>query len=160
MIPELNTHVGVLEFIAEEGTVNLPQWVRHPRPFFLSFPANDYDGAQIMDQLRLNEGDPIRIRGGRYPKGKHVKIQPQSVDFLEISDPKAVYAPLLTSNSYLLLLTPSLFPFARTQTRKRPPKLFRPLSKRHYRNRLRFSILPHLDHGNRPRRRRHFRHRH
>lgn len=26
-IPDLNTHVGVLEFIAQEGTVNLPQWV-------------------------------------------------------------------------------------------------------------------------------------
>lgn len=24
---ELNTHVGVLEFIADEGCVNLPQWV-------------------------------------------------------------------------------------------------------------------------------------
>ncbi|GAA5848323.1 hypothetical protein JCM8547_004478 [Rhodosporidiobolus lusitaniae] len=68
--PDLNTHVGVLEFIADEGCVNLPQW--------------------IMDQLRLNEGDPIRLVGGRYPKGKLVKIQPQSVDFLEISDPKAV----------------------------------------------------------------------
>ncbi|GAA5931850.1 polyubiquitin-binding protein UFD1 [Sporobolomyces koalae] len=68
-IPDLNTHVGVLEFIADEGCVNLPQW--------------------IMDQLRLNEGDPIRIVGGRYPKGKMVKLQPQSVDFLEISDPKA-----------------------------------------------------------------------
>ncbi|GAA5885248.1 hypothetical protein JCM6882_009537 [Rhodosporidiobolus microsporus] len=68
--PELNTHVGVLEFIADEGCVNLPQW--------------------MMDQLRLNEGDPIRLVGGRYPKGKLAKIQPQSVDFLEISDPKAV----------------------------------------------------------------------
>ncbi|GAA5979124.1 hypothetical protein JCM11641_008434 [Rhodosporidiobolus odoratus] len=67
---ELNTHVGVLEFIADEGCVNLPQW--------------------IMDQLRLNEGDPIRLVGGRYPKGKHVKIQAQSVDFLEVSDPKAL----------------------------------------------------------------------
>ncbi len=47
-------------------------------------------GAQIMDQLRLNEGDPIRIVGGRYPKGQRIKIQPQSVDFLEISDPKSV----------------------------------------------------------------------
>ena len=43
-----------------------------------------------MDQLRLNEGDPIRIVGGRYPKGKMIKIQPQSVDFLEVSDPKAL----------------------------------------------------------------------
>jgi ubiquitin fusion degradation protein 1 len=43
-----------------------------------------------MDQLRLNEGDPIRIWGARFPKGEMVKIQAQSVDFLEVSDPKAV----------------------------------------------------------------------
>ncbi|BGP29974.1 hypothetical protein JCM10296v2_001726 [Rhodotorula toruloides] len=79
--PELNTHAGVLEFIAEEGCVNLPQW--------------------IMDQLRLNEGDPIRIVGGRYPKGKLIKIQPQSVDFLEISDPKAVLEQALRNYSCL-----------------------------------------------------------
>ncbi|SCV69547.1 BQ2448_2567 [Microbotryum intermedium] len=79
--PELTTHVGVLEFIADEGTVNLPQW--------------------IMDQLRLNEGDPIRIWGGRYPKGKMIKIQPQSVDFLEVSDPKAVLEQALRHFSCL-----------------------------------------------------------
>lgn len=47
-----------------------------------------------MDQLRLNEGDPIRIWGARFPKGKMIKIQAQSVDFLEVSDPKAVCVPL------------------------------------------------------------------
>ena len=26
-LPDLTTHVGVLEFIADEATVNLPQWV-------------------------------------------------------------------------------------------------------------------------------------
>ncbi|GAA6061602.1 hypothetical protein JCM10212_000910 [Sporobolomyces blumeae] len=79
--PELNTHVGVLEFIADEGCVNLPQW--------------------IMDQLRLNEGDPIKIVGGRYPKGKFAKIQPQSVDFLEITDPKAVLEKAISNFSCL-----------------------------------------------------------
>ncbi|GAA5847519.1 hypothetical protein JCM3766R1_005341 [Sporobolomyces carnicolor] len=79
--PDLNTHVGVLEFIADEGCVNLPQWV--------------------MDQLRLNEGDPIRIVGGRYPKGKMVKLQPQSVDFLEISDPKAALEKAIGNYSCL-----------------------------------------------------------
>ncbi|GAA5822904.1 hypothetical protein JCM11251_004418 [Rhodosporidiobolus azoricus] len=79
--PELNTHVGVLEFIADEGCVNLPQW--------------------MMDQLRLNEGDPIRLVGGRYPKGKLAKIQPQSVDFLEISDHKAVLESALRNFSCL-----------------------------------------------------------
>lgn len=68
--PAASTHAGVLEFIAEEGCVHLPYW--------------------MMKTLRLNEGDPIRIRGTELPKGKLVKLQAQSVHFLEISDPKAV----------------------------------------------------------------------
>ena len=94
---ELNTHAGVLEFIADEGCVNLPQWVRPlPRPpssRLVSSCAKAHalvPSSQMMDQLRLNEGDPVRLVGGRDPKGKMIKIQPQSVDFLEISDPKAV----------------------------------------------------------------------
>ncbi|KAF8586528.1 UFD1-domain-containing protein [Ramaria rubella] len=65
-----STHAGVLEFIADEGVVNLPYW--------------------MMKTLRLNEGDPIRITGAQLVKGKRVKLQAQTVDFLEISDPKAV----------------------------------------------------------------------
>ena len=66
-----STHAGVLEFIAQEGVVHLPYW--------------------MMKTLRLNEGDPIRITGTDLPKGKMVKLQAQSVHFLEVSDPKAVY---------------------------------------------------------------------
>ncbi|KAG9123296.1 ubiquitin fusion degradation protein [Ceratobasidium sp. 392] len=54
------THGGVLEFIAEEGT------------------------------LRLNEGDPIRITSANLVKGSFVKIQAQEKEFIEVSDPKAV----------------------------------------------------------------------
>lgn len=68
--PAATTHAGVLEFIAEEGCVHLPYW--------------------MMKTLRLNEGDPIRITGAELPKGKFVKLQPQQVHFIEISDPKAV----------------------------------------------------------------------
>jgi len=68
--PAASTHGGVLEFIAEEGVVHLPYW--------------------MMRTLRLNEGDPIRITGTELPKGKLVKLQAQSVHFLEISDPKTV----------------------------------------------------------------------
>ena len=68
--PAASTHSGVLEFIAEEGVCHLPQW--------------------MMQTLRLNEGDPIRVVGTELPKGKFVKLQPQHVHFLEISDPKAV----------------------------------------------------------------------
>ena len=38
----------------------------------------------------LNEGDPIRATGAQLPKGKRVKIQAQNLEFLEVSDPKAV----------------------------------------------------------------------
>ncbi|WFD31102.1 ubiquitin fusion degradation protein [Malassezia sp. CBS 17886] len=59
-----HTHAGVVEFIADEGN--------------------------MMRMLQLDEGDPIHIQGCRLPKGQFVKLQPQTVDFLEISDPKAV----------------------------------------------------------------------
>jgi len=76
-----STHAGVLEFIADEGCVHLPQW--------------------MMTTLRLNEGDPIRITGAELPKGKMVKLQAQSVHFLEISDPKAVLEQALRHFSVL-----------------------------------------------------------
>lgn len=43
-----------------------------------------------MSTLCCSEGDVVRIRTVTLPLGKFVKIQPQSVDFLDISDPKAV----------------------------------------------------------------------
>lgn len=44
----------------------------------------------MMKKLGLNEGDPVRLTGAVLPKGKMVKIQAQSVDFLEVADAKAV----------------------------------------------------------------------
>ncbi|KAH7102338.1 ubiquitin fusion degradation protein I [Auriculariales sp. MPI-PUGE-AT-0066] len=79
--PAASTHAGVLEFIAEEGVVHLPYW--------------------MMKSLRLNEGDPIRVTGTSLPKGKRVKIQPQTVDFLELNDPKAVLEQALRNFSTL-----------------------------------------------------------
>ncbi|KAK0463974.1 ubiquitin fusion degradation protein I [Desarmillaria tabescens] len=79
--PAASTHAGVLEFIAEEGVVHLPYW--------------------MMKTLRLNEGDPIRITGAELPKGKFVKLQAQTVHFLEISDPKAVLEQALRNFSAL-----------------------------------------------------------
>ncbi|KIY49934.1 UFD1-domain-containing protein, partial [Fistulina hepatica ATCC 64428] len=76
-----STHAGVLEFIAEEGVCHLPYW--------------------MMKTLRLNEGDPIRITGCELRKGKFVKLQAQTVHFLEISDPKAVLEQALRNFSAL-----------------------------------------------------------
>ncbi|KAI6045693.1 UFD1-domain-containing protein [Pisolithus marmoratus] len=79
--PAASTHAGVLEFIADEGVVHLPYW--------------------MMKTLRLEEGDPIRITGTELPKGKFVKLQAQTVHFLEISDPKAVLEQALRNFSAL-----------------------------------------------------------
>ncbi|GJJ69917.1 ubiquitin fusion degradation protein 1 [Entomortierella parvispora] len=75
------THAGVLEFIAEEGRVYLPHW--------------------MMKTLVLNEGDLVTVKSAGLPLGSFVKIQPQSVDFLDISDPKAVLENALRNFSTL-----------------------------------------------------------
>lgn len=66
----LSTHAGVLEFIAPEGHVYLPQW--------------------MMTTLAVEPGSLIKITNTSLDLGTFVKIEPQSVDFLEISDPRAV----------------------------------------------------------------------
>ena len=60
----------------------------------------------MMTTLGLNEGDPVQLSGTSLPKGKMVKIQAQSTDFLQVSDPKAVYVhpdtqPTSTSLNHL-----------------------------------------------------------
>lgn len=43
-----------------------------------------------METLSLSLGDFVQISNTRLPSGKLIKIQPQSPDFLEITDPRAV----------------------------------------------------------------------
>lgn len=64
------THCGVLEFTAEEGTCYIPFW--------------------MMQNLLIEEGAVISVTNVSLPKATFVKLQPQSVDFLEISNPRAV----------------------------------------------------------------------
>ncbi|XXG97670.1 hypothetical protein Hte_003977 [Hypoxylon texense] len=64
------THAGVLEFVAEEGRAYIPQW--------------------MMQTLQLDVGDMIQIKSTSLELAKMVKLQPQSTNFLDISDPKAV----------------------------------------------------------------------
>lgn len=64
------THSGVLEFVAEEGRCYLPYW--------------------MMKNLLLKEGEIIQVQYTNLGIAKFAKFQPQSVDFLEISNPKAV----------------------------------------------------------------------
>ncbi|PXF40850.1 Ubiquitin fusion degradation protein 1-like [Gracilariopsis chorda] len=71
------THCGVQEFIAEEGHANVPYW--------------------LMQNLLVTEGGMITIRNANLPKGTFVKFQPQTSDFLKISNPKAVLEATLRS---------------------------------------------------------------
>ena len=53
--PDLNTHVGVLEFIADEGCVNLPQWVSPLRPSSSLLPLRDLVEKRIrIDGVTLS----------------------------------------------------------------------------------------------------------
>lgn len=64
------THCGVLEFTADEGKCYMPYW--------------------MLRNLLLNEGAFVNIESASLPLATFSKFQPQSVDFLEITNPKAV----------------------------------------------------------------------
>jgi ubiquitin fusion degradation protein 1 len=66
----IEVHCGVLEFVAEEGTVILPTW--------------------LFDFLCLEAGGYLQVDSVSLVKGTFVKLQPFTSDFLEISNPKAV----------------------------------------------------------------------
>lgn len=78
---DVKTHTGVLEFTAEEGRVYIPQWA--------------------MSTLKVSPGQVLAVNNCDLPLGSYVKIQPQLVDFLDISDPKAVLENALRNFSTL-----------------------------------------------------------
>ncbi|RHN60991.1 putative ubiquitin fusion degradation protein UFD1 [Medicago truncatula] len=78
---ERTTHCGVLEFTADEGIVFLPNW--------------------MMEDMLLQEGDLVSLKSTSLEKGKFVKFQPHSKDFLDISNPKAMLETSLRSYSCL-----------------------------------------------------------
>lgn len=65
------THCGVAEFLPDNNPVcYLPSW--------------------MMSHLLLGEGDEINVESVTLPTAKFVRFQPQSTDFLDITNPKAV----------------------------------------------------------------------
>lgn len=64
------THCGVLEFVADEGKCYMPYW--------------------MMRNLLLDEGAFVNIESVSLPVATFSKFQPQSVEFLDITNPKAV----------------------------------------------------------------------
>uniref|UniRef100_A0A6I8SIZ6 Ubiquitin recognition factor in ER-associated degradation protein 1 n=1 Tax=Xenopus tropicalis TaxID=8364 RepID=A0A6I8SIZ6_XENTR len=64
------THCGVLEFVADEGICYLPHW--------------------MMQNLLLEEGGLLQVESVNLQVATYSKFQPQSPDFLDITNPKAV----------------------------------------------------------------------
>jgi len=64
------THCGVFEFHQQEGRCYVPHW--------------------MMQNLLLNEDDIIQIEYTNLPTATFVKLKPQSTDFLDISNHRAV----------------------------------------------------------------------
>lgn len=77
------THAGVLEFVAPEGRCYLPEW--------------------MMQTLGLQAGALIDVRSVSLSLGTFAKFEPQTVEFLEISDPKAVLENTLRNFSALTI---------------------------------------------------------
>ena len=64
------THCGVQEFIAEEGTMHLPYW--------------------MMQNMLITESQIIQVTNVTLPKGNYVKLQPETADFCELTNARAV----------------------------------------------------------------------
>jgi len=103
------THAGVLEFIAEEGRIYVPQW--------------------LMETLELEPGDLLQVKSTDLPLGTFIKLQPQSPDFLEISDPKAVlenafrnFSCLTTGDIFTFSYNDSIYAIAVLEIKPENPK--------------------------------------
>ena len=75
--PDPNPHPNP----TQEGMIYLPFW--------------------MMENMHLNEGDIVQLRSASIAKGKFVKLQPQTSDFINISSPKAVLEQSLRNFSAL-----------------------------------------------------------
>ncbi len=55
----------------------------------------------MMRQLLLNEGDMVRVEYASLPRASYAKFKPQTLDFLNISNPRAVLEVELRNYSCL-----------------------------------------------------------
>lgn len=75
------SHCGVLEFVADEGLIYIPYW--------------------MMENMLLQEGDIVNVKNASLLKGTYVKLQPHTMDFLDVSNPKAILETTLRGYSCL-----------------------------------------------------------
>ncbi|KAF2289512.1 hypothetical protein GH714_036768 [Hevea brasiliensis] len=76
------SHCGVYEFTADEGSVFLPSW--------------------MMKNLQLQEGELLSVKSATLERGTYIKLQPHSMDFLGILNPKAVLEGTLSFKFFCL----------------------------------------------------------
>lgn len=69
--------------------------------------------VKMMQNIGVDTGDFMKVSTANLPRATFVKIQPQSVNFLDISNPKAVYALSLSLSlsSFCHSISLSLSPF-------------------------------------------------
>lgn len=48
----------------------------------------------MMQNMSLQEGDVLQIKNISLVKGTYIKLQPHTQDFLDISNPKAMFVAL------------------------------------------------------------------
>lgn len=101
------THCGVLEFTADEGKCYMPYW--------------------MLRNLLLDEGAVVKIESASLPLATFSKFQPQSVDFLEITNPKAVlenelrnFACLTTGDVIAISYNDRIYELCVLETRPEP----------------------------------------
>lgn len=70
---ELRTHSGVMEFSAEEGRCYIPYW--------------------MMQNLLIESGGLLEVTNVSLRKGTYVKLQPHSVKFTQLHNPRVVCVP-------------------------------------------------------------------
>ena len=72
---------GVLEFVADEGKVYIPYW--------------------MMQNLAIDQGGLLMVESASLPVATFAKFQPHSVDFLDLTNPKAVLESKLRGQYFL-----------------------------------------------------------
>uniref|UniRef100_Q92890-1 Isoform Long of Ubiquitin recognition factor in ER-associated degradation protein 1 n=1 Tax=Homo sapiens TaxID=9606 RepID=Q92890-1 len=100
------THCGVLEFVADEGICYLPHWMMQNLLLeedglvqleTVNLQVATYSKSKfcylphwMMQNLLLEEGGLVQVESVNLQVATYSKFQPQSPDFLDITNPKAV----------------------------------------------------------------------
>nr|POE92486.1 ubiquitin fusion degradation protein 1 like [Quercus suber] len=77
------SHCGVLEFTGNEDCVYLPTW--------------------MMENMKLQEGDPVIMKNVKLDKGTYMKLQPHTTDFIHLPCMKDMLEDILRNFSCLTI---------------------------------------------------------